>query len=568
MQVQGRWRSMAASPRTRRRSSMWRPCWTPTGATRARLKRSLCAGLMCAAAALTAPARALADPSPSQILALHAQVMHRSAVTAGPGGTEIRGRIDSGGLTGTFTDDRLGLESRSELDLGPIVDLTVDDGTHIWKSDENGDVWELTGVLRARSLTARSIAFEAYATDPAQAEYAGRADSQGRPCYAFYVRAPGGDRQRICIDAKSYLLDSHEFDDGDQPATLTFSDYRTVDGVPLALRVREAFAYSKHALVFTVEHVRENVALAPSLFARPPARSIELQARRVVVPMRRTHSGYEVPVQIAGHAYWFLLDSGTQGIVVDRSVAAAAGVAVTGQLRAVGARAIDGLGMARLATLAVGGATLRDVTVGVLDFSSVSGGTFAAAGVLGFPFFDAAVVRMDSHALTLEISAPGDIGASGGGERLAVQLDRRVPVVEGGLDGQSRRDSFLIDTGSSAELLLYQRFARAHPDIVSLVTPARTGSALGGTLTLHDATLAQLTLGSVALYNVRATVVLAERGAFADPYDAGSVGMGILRGFVVTFDEPAGALYLQRGADFDDGRFRPEYDPSGLPPIR
>ena len=50
--------------------------------------------------------------------------------------------------------------------------------------------------------------------------------------------------------------------------------------------------------------------------------------------------------------------------------------------------------------------------------------------------------------------------------------------------------------------------------------------------------------------------MLATRGAFADRFDAGNVGLGILRNFVLTFDMAHDALYVERGADFDDGRAR------------
>ena len=48
----------------------------------------------------------------------------------------------------------------------------------------------------------------------------------------------------------------------------------------------------------------------------------------------------------------------------------------------------------------------------------------------------------------------------------------------------------------------------------------------------------------------------ATSGAFADRFDAGNIGLGLLKNFVVTFDDSAGALYVERGSLFDDGRSR------------
>jgi hypothetical protein len=47
---------------------------------------------------------------------------------------------------------------------------------------------------------------------------------------------------------------------------------------------------------------------------------------------------------------------------------------------------------------------------------------------------------------------------------------------------------------------------------------------------------------------------VARAGAFADRVDAGNVGLGVLKNFVVTFDLGQAAMYLTPGAEFDDGQ--------------
>jgi hypothetical protein len=51
-----------------------------------------------------------------------------------------------------------------------------------------------------------------------------------------------------------------------------------------------------------------------------------------------------------------------------------------------------------------------------------------------------------------------------------------------------------------------------------------------------------------------------DQGAFADRFDAGNIGMAVLRNFVVTFDLANAKMYLQRSAAFDDGRYRPRLE--------
>lgn len=547
---------------------MWRPFSTPTGAIGAPRSRvsgaalSLAASLCLLAAASPSPV-----PSASRIIQLHQRAMRPDAAVPAPASTELLGYVEGNGLFGTFRQYRQGAGTRSEVRLGPLDLVTVGDGKRLWESDQNGSVRELTGVLRARALTSDFIAGGGYLNDPATLTYLGVEASEGRPCYRFAVQAPRGDRQWICIDARTYLLDRQEFVEGQGIASVDFSEYRTVDGSAVAYRWVQRDAGSPGGVVFTVDDVIDGRALDPTLFERPPPRYVELAAPRAVVSLRRTPVGYEAPVEIAGRRFWFLLDSGSQGIIVDAAVADALGLHGRGSLSAVGAGVVGGLAVARVAALSVGGATLRDVTVGILDLSQATGGALVADGVLGFPFFDAAVLRFDPRAATLEIASPTDADLTADGERLTVQLDRRVPVVEAGFAGGGTAP-FVIDTGSSAELLLYPDFVRRHPGIAPLDLEQHRGVGIGGQVSMRSATVPQLTLGSVALYNVRAGLVLASRGAFSDRFDAGNIGLGILRNFVITFDEPAGALYLLRGRDFDDGRFRPQYEPLGLPHVR
>jgi|GEM_PF-710183 len=547
---------------------MWRRCSIPTGAIEAPNSGAARAALVfCGLTFLLGATRAFGDPTPSEIMALHARAIHPNALAAEPKSTEILGYVEGNALFGTFHEYHEGNESRTEVHLDPLSFVTIDDGTHLWESDQNGSVRELTGVLRAHTLTSRFIESGAYVHDPKSVTFVDREVSDGRPCYEFAVQVPRGDRERICIDAKSYLLDRQEFDEGNGTTTLTFSDYRIIGGFPFAFRFVETQEGQQNTTTFTVDTIRENRSFDSALFERPKPRYVQLAAKRAVVSMRLVRSGYEVPVQIGTHMYWFLLDSGAQGIIIGQNVARDLGLQAVGRLRAVGASSVGGLGLTHIESVSIGEAKLSDLIVGVLDLTGATGGSLVADGVLGFPFFDAAIVRFDPHAMTLQIEAPGSNVPQSDGERLPIELDRQIPIVNASItDGSSA--AFLVDTGSSAELLLYQQFVENHPGIVPVSEERRSGAGIGGALSLRGATLPQLRLGSVSLYNIRAGVVIGGHGAFADRLDAGNIGMGILKNFVITFDEPDGVLYLQRSADFDDGRYRPQYDSLTLPTMR
>ncbi|HTV74578.1 MAG TPA: hypothetical protein VME66_12860, partial [Candidatus Acidoferrales bacterium] len=115
---------------------------------------------------------------------------------------------------------------------------------------------------------------------------------------------------------------------------------------------------------------------------------------------------------------------------------------------------------------------------------------------------------------------------------------------------------FLLDTGDAADLLLYGPFVQAHPDIVPTTLDDGRSYGLGGAAESYRTWLDRLVLGDMTLYNVDTNVMLATQGAFADRLDAGNIGLGVLKNFVVTFDDAGGAVYLDKSAAFDDGHAR------------
>jgi hypothetical protein len=65
-----------------------------------------------------------------------------------------------------------------------------------------------------------------------------------------------------------------------------------------------------------------------------------------------------------------------------------------------------------------------------------------------------------------------------------------------------------------------------------------------------------ITIGPFHMYNRRAGIVLSSNGAFADAEDAGNIGYGTLRNFVMTFDLANQTISLDKTRWYDDGRGR------------
>ena len=374
-----------------------------------------------------------------------------------------------------------------------------------------------------------------------------------RPMYLLDVAAEAGETETLYIDARTWLPARIAFDDDDGRSTIDYSDWRSVAGRRFPFVSIESNGDRAYDTTRTTTAIDPAAALDATTFAPFVSRSIEMQGSETVkLEVRDGH--LFAPVTIAGHTYTFLVDTGAQSILIDRHVVTQLGLRATGRLQASGATRTGGLQLAELPDLRVGSrGKLTHLVVATIDLPASSAGTFRADGILGYPFFAAATVRLDIAARTMTFSPPG--GAAVAGEPLALDVDRGLPEVMLSLNG-TLRAPFVIDTGNAGELLLYSPFVKAHGGVVPFSPGKQTSYGIGGGTPSYRSTLERLDFGTIALYHVDTAVMLATRGAFADRFDAGNVGLGVLRNFTLTFDEAHALLYVERGTEFDDGQTR------------
>ncbi|MGP6157987.1 MAG: aspartyl protease family protein [Vulcanimicrobiaceae bacterium] len=464
---------------------------------------------------------------------------------------ETSGTLSGGGMSGSFHSWLDGDNERDDQSLGPRTETTLRNGARVWFASD-GATRELTGILLRRARTQRFIDSGDFAAAPERCAALGRTTLAGKAAYALDVAADGGETETVYLDAKTWLPARIAYDDDDGRTTVDLSDWRSVGGRRFPFR--EVVSDGDHAFDTLQRTLALDVGgtIDSSVFAPLVGRRIEMSAPESVRLSYVDGHDY-APVTIAGRSFNFLLDSGSQNIVIDRRVAQALGLVQVGALEASGAARTGGLQVARLAELDVGSGKLRDLVVTTLDLRSSTKGAFHIDGILGYPFFAAATVRIDHANGSMTFGPPGSLPSSG--ERIALETDRALPEthlrVNGSVDAR-----FILDTGNAAELLLYRPFVEAHPGVVAYSATNRRSYGIGGATSSYRTMLDELDFGSTPIYHSETDVMLATRGAFADRFDAGNVGLGLLKNFVVTLDEAQNALYLERSTAFDDGRNR------------
>jgi len=493
-------------------------------------------------------------PAVSEILAMYARATHGGDVTS----LESSGTVTGEGLTGDFHSWRSGGDERDDERLGPRSETTLRLGDHLYLRTSNGNVRELMGYLRRRALTEDFVDSGAFVNAPERSKFLGFGSLDGARAGRLDGRADGGEPETVWIDASTGLPLRVEYIDGDGPTTIDFSDWRDVDGRRFPFKLVTSDGERQFDIVQQTTSMALDVPVSADIFTPLHNRTIVTDVVQTV-PLFERNAHVGCHVAIAGRTYEFLLDTGAQSVLLDSRVAKEAGLAEVGALEVRGASRSGGLHVLNLPRLDIGAAHLDELVATSIDLRRALGGVGRIDGILGFPFFASSLVEIDFANRTMRFGLPGSFVPRG--RRVPLDIDRGLIEATFQLD-HTVQAPFVIDTGNSGELLLYRPFVSTHPGIVPFSNALVPNYGIGGAASTYRSSLDELLLGDVALYHRITDVVLAEKGAFADRIDAGNIGLGILRNFIVTFDLANNALYLEKGDAFDDGRLRTVTMPS------
>jgi len=487
------------------------------------------------------------------------------------------GTLSAGGLSGEFhaTQDLVRGRSSDRYKLGLVEGADGYDGRVAWQRDPGGEVAALDAVeakRRARSqawLDARGYWYPTrIAATYAQPQ---QRDLDGRRYLVVVATPQDGDPLTLWFDAQTNLLARTVQRQGQDTQTTTFDDWRAVGGVRLPFHsvndVTDAAGRTdpRQRSDVRVERYALDVAIADADFAMPAMAAtarIDNASGVTRIAFDLVNNHIYADGSIDGKPARFLVDTGGINLLTP-AAAKKFGLAGEGKLaaRGVGEDAVD-LAMAHAKNVRVGDAVLAKPVFYIIDLGElpkVEG--VEADGLVGYEMFRRFGVTIDYAAQLLTLAEPKKFVPPTAAHALPFELDERIPIVDGRLDGVPLRIS--IDTGSRASLSLHSPFVRAH-DLAARYHAAPdsvVGWGVGGPSRGRPARLGQLELGDVAVHGVAGDLYVGDKGAFANPDLGGNLGGGVLRRFTVAFDYEAKRMYLAPNADFA----KPDaFDRSGL----
>jgi hypothetical protein len=459
---------------------------------------------------------------------------------------------------GTFHEWQDGTSQRRDERLGLRTEHQLRVGEKMWIQNANGQIREITGIAARRQITEDFIDSETFAKHMEDVTFLEAATlPDGRHVYRLEVQPRGGEPYFIGIDTTTWLLDEKSYIDNDSVTELYYDDYHVVDGFLVPYKEVESNGTNPaYDVTSVVEHVTVNQPIAASVFA-PLNNNAVAESAPVVVPVSIHKNLPFVDVTLSDHTYHFLVDSGSQRDVIDTRVASELGLHPEGTVEIIGAARVRALGAVELPPLHVGGAVFTSQLATVFQLGQIPS-DIRIDGVLGEPFFQSSELRFDPDKNTLTIAQPGTLPALG--DKLDVDTDRELIEMRAKVN-RTADTRVVVDTGNAQEVLVYQSFLAAHPNVVNYAGSLHVqNQGAGGSTNAVATIIEEVQIGNYHLFNRYGNVILENSGAFADKIDGGNIGYPTIHNFIDTFDIANHALYLARAGSYDDGRGRAQIE--------
>jgi hypothetical protein len=479
-------------------------------------------------------------------------------------------RVSLIGVAGTADewDDAIAGRTVVRTHAGPLSGAEGFDGATSWQQDATGVVHPVGGYADVANALTQAYFLsnsefyrdrrQGAVSDPRVVAKAGATDD------VVTITPSGGLPTDVYFDSTTHLIAREVMHYAPYLSYETdFSDYRTVDGVSVPFRTVESDS-NGNGQTTTIETARTGVA-PPSGYGMPRSTAADFSVSggtSTTIPIEIENNHIYLDARVDGKGpFRFIFDTGGQALL-DPDVAAKLGIISAGALNATGAGAgsVPG-GFAWVPAIDVGGATMRHQAAAIIPLGQTIGPIEGVHidGMVGWEMAARYVVTVDYLHGTMTLRMPG--GPRPSGIRVPIVFADTLPEIHAAVDGIA--GTFDVDTGNRQSLMLGSPFVAAHD--LRRKYPSRaggvTGYGVGGPTTAQLVRVKSLTIAGIDVPDVVTSLSTDTAGAGADPGPAGNLGGGVWKRFVVTFDYPDGAMYLQPNADFSR---RDSYDRSGL----
>jgi hypothetical protein len=246
-------------------------------------------------------------------------------------------------------------------------------------------------------------------------------------------------------------------------------------------------------------------------------------------------------------AGWFIFDTGAAICVISTPLAEPFDLEPAGDVSANGVGGGEAVQTLVAELLELGPMTLHDVPMMRTDLSFLGEHLgVEVAGVIGYGLLSRCIAEVDLQAprIALHESTTYQLPA---GEWTPLAFIDSIPAVPATFEGREGR--FQLDIGANAALTLQEPTVRRYDLLEGRTLADAKLGGVGGFVAAKRGRIAWIELAGVRLADVETTFAIEAKGVYAEEGFDGSIGTGLLKEFVLTFDYAGERIsFLRRGA--------------------
>jgi hypothetical protein len=483
------------------------------------------------------------------------------------------GTLSAGGIDGTYETwlDLPDVHGAQTYILGPTKGSQGWNGKVAWSTDASDQLRietsreSIAGAIKSFYQATHAFWFpDRY---PAEIQYSGVKENDGKPCDVLTIKPKDADSFELWLEQSSHLIVRMVDLTGEQPETSYFSDFRDVDGLLIPFQTRVSIGDPKYDQKMLSQKIDFNIETAAERFD-PPKQVLDALIfpsgqKSVSTSFHLINNHIYLPVSLDGKiGEQFIFDTGATD-TVSSEFAKTAAIQTEGSLPGGGfGDNVAAFGLAKVAQTEVAGAQLLNQVFTSFDLTSLSNVEgISCDGLVGYEIARRAVVKVDYAHGKLTIISPDAFHPPENAVKVPFKFNNHIPMVEAEIDGLT--GEFDIDTGNRGSLAIMRPFAEKNQlkDKYKATTEVVAGYGVGGPARGLLVRPHTLKIGTIEVKAPVGLIELGERGASAATQTAGNLGSGVLKRFTLTLDYPNQVLYLEPNANFS----KPDvFDRSGL----
>ncbi len=475
----------------------------------------------------------------------------------------FEGAVSAAGLKGTAVQyvDLVNGHFAESSNLPPVVQLDGYNGSVTWDGDGSGLVWN-DGGDSDRSSEINQAYLASYAlwqphASGAAVTWLGAKSANGNTYDALSITPAGSQVPfELWFSTATHLPARALFQNGFTSSTTTYSAYRNVHGLNVAYQIHVESSDGNNSDV-TIRQVAFDAPGAQAKLARPGTHptdfSIQNGKTSTTVPMTLGENHVYLDVTLNGKGpYRFIFDTGGSN-VVDGKVAQEIGAFGVGSAQGNGVGSqTESLSFAKISTLQVGDAVLKDQLFAVAPTRQGFGMSAGRQvdGLIGWEVLARYVTTFDYANNQVTLTLPGSAQTPAGAHVVPFVLYGTQPQIACTIDGIPAECT--IDTGARDTISFMTPFVTAHPQVMpsTLTAVGVDGFGFGGPALGKLGRLQSVGIDDLQLQNLVADYSTQTQGALAAPFVAANIGGNLLRRFNVTFDYAAETMALVPNAAF------------------